>query len=60
MVKKLLIAFVALGCLGLAGFGVLAWRPAIAPVAPPAAGRAPDRASPPEVVDLLPQSLPSN
>ena len=38
MFKKLLIATVALGCLGLAGFGVLAWKPAIAPVAPPAAG----------------------
>ena len=36
--KKLLIAVVALGCLGLAGFGVLAWRPAIAPVALPAPG----------------------
>jgi len=36
--RKLLIVGVALGCLGLAGFGVLAWRPAIAPVAPPAAG----------------------
>src|SRR5262252_1095967 len=34
--KKLLIAAVALGCLGLAGFGLLAWQPAIAPVAPPA------------------------
>jgi mono/diheme cytochrome c family protein len=36
--KKLLIAVVALGCLGLVGFGILAWRPAIAPVAPPAVG----------------------
>jgi mono/diheme cytochrome c family protein len=35
--KKLLIAVVALGCLGLAGFGVLAWQPAIAPVVPPPA-----------------------
>src|ERR1700730_9152256 len=35
--KKLLIAVVALGCLGLAGFGVLAWQPAIAPVVPPTA-----------------------
>jgi mono/diheme cytochrome c family protein len=34
--KKLLIAVVALGFLGFAGFGVLAWRPAIAPVALPA------------------------
>jgi mono/diheme cytochrome c family protein len=33
--KKLLIGFVALGFVGLAGFGVLAWRPAIAPIAPP-------------------------
>jgi len=41
--KKLLIAVVALGCLGLAVFGVLAWEPAIAPVAPPtAAGFAPE------------------
>ena len=37
MFKKLLIAIIALGCLGLAGFGALAWRPAIAPVEPPAA-----------------------
>jgi mono/diheme cytochrome c family protein len=36
--KKLLIAAVALGCLGLVGFGVLAWEPTIAPIAPPAAG----------------------
>jgi len=36
--KKLLIAAVALGCLGVAGFGALAWKPAIAPVALPAAG----------------------
>ena len=36
--KKLLIATVVLGCLGLAGFGALAWKPAIAPVARPAAG----------------------
>jgi mono/diheme cytochrome c family protein len=36
--KKLLIATIALGCLGLAGFGALAWKPAIAPVARPAAG----------------------
>jgi mono/diheme cytochrome c family protein len=35
--KKLLIAVVALGCLGLAGFGMLAWQPAMAPVVPPAA-----------------------
>ena len=38
VLKKLLIAVVALGCLGLAGFGLLAWRPAIAPVAQPAPG----------------------
>jgi len=31
--KKLLLAVVVLSCLGLIGFGVLAWRPAIAPVA---------------------------
>jgi Cytochrome c len=37
--KKLLIAVVALGCLGFAGFGVLARRPDIAPVALPAQGR---------------------
>jgi hypothetical protein len=38
MPTQVLIAIVALGCLGFAGFGVLAWRPAIAPVAPPAQG----------------------
>ena len=37
MFKKLLFAAVALGCLGLAGFAVLAWEPAIAPIDPPAA-----------------------
>ena len=37
MFKKLFIAIVAIGCLGLAGFGALAWWPAIAPVARPAA-----------------------
>ena len=36
MFKKLLIAVVALGCFGLAGFGMLAWQPAMAPVVPPA------------------------
>jgi len=36
--KKLLIAAVALGCVGLVGFGVLAWEPALAPIVPPAAG----------------------
>jgi hypothetical protein len=35
--EKLLIAIVALGCLEFAGFGVLASRPAIAPVALPTA-----------------------
>jgi mono/diheme cytochrome c family protein len=34
--KKLLIAVVALGSVGLAGFGVLAWQPAMAPVPIPA------------------------
>src|SRR5262249_62315345 len=38
MPTQLLIAIVAVGCLGLTGFGVLAWRPAIAPVALPAPG----------------------
>ena len=43
MFKKLLIAVVIFGCLGLAGFGVLAWQPAIAPiVAPPAGSFAPE------------------
>src|SRR5215470_7304986 len=37
VIRKLLIAVVALGCLGLAGFGVLAWRAAIVPIALPAA-----------------------
>jgi len=36
--KRLLIAIVGLGCLGLAGFGILAWRSAIAPVTRPAPG----------------------
>jgi hypothetical protein len=35
--KKLFIAIAECGCLGFAGFGVLAWQPAIAPVALPAA-----------------------
>ena len=38
MFRKLLITVIAIGCLGLAGFALLAWQPAIAPVAPPAAG----------------------
>jgi mono/diheme cytochrome c family protein len=37
MLKKVLITIVILGCLGLVGFGVLAWQPAIAPITPPAA-----------------------
>ena len=37
MLKKLLIAVVALGCVGLVGFGVFAWKPAIAPIARPPA-----------------------
>ncbi|MGV7212551.1 c-type cytochrome [Bradyrhizobium sp. UFLA05-112] len=45
MFKRLLIAIVAVGCLGLAGFAALARRPAIAPVAAPAAG-----SFPPELV----------
>jgi hypothetical protein len=41
--KKLLVTVVIFGCLGLAGFGVLAWQPAIAPiVARPAASFAPE------------------
>ena len=36
MLKRLLIVVVALGVLGILGFGALAWRPAIAPIAPPA------------------------
>jgi mono/diheme cytochrome c family protein len=38
VLKKLLIWVVALGCLGLLGFAVLAWRPAIAPISPPPPG----------------------
>ena len=38
MLRKLLIWFVSLGILGLLGFGALAWRPAIAPIAPPPPG----------------------
>jgi mono/diheme cytochrome c family protein len=34
--KRFLIGGVAIGVLGILGFGVLAWRPAIAPIAPPA------------------------
>ncbi len=36
MLKKLLLGCVAVGFLGLLGFAALAWRPAIAPIAPPA------------------------
>jgi mono/diheme cytochrome c family protein len=36
--KKLLIGLFALGILGLLGFGALAWRPAVAPIAPPPTG----------------------
>jgi mono/diheme cytochrome c family protein len=39
MAKRLLIGVVGLGILGILGFGALAWRPAIAPIAPPAPGR---------------------
>src|SRR5271165_5723144 len=35
--KRLLIAIAALVVLGILGFGALAWRPAIAPIGPPAA-----------------------
>jgi len=36
VLKKLLIVLVALGIVGGLGFAALAWRPAIAPIAPPA------------------------
>jgi mono/diheme cytochrome c family protein len=39
--RKLLIWFVSLGLLGLVGFGALAWRPAIAPIASPPPGSFP-------------------
>ena len=38
MLKKLLIVLVALGIVGGLGFTGLAWRPAIAPITPPAPG----------------------
>ena len=38
MFKKLLIGLVALGIAGGLGFAALAWRPAIAPITPPAPG----------------------
>jgi hypothetical protein len=34
--KKLLIVVVGSGCIGLGGFGVLAWEPALVPAAAPA------------------------
>lgn len=36
MGKRLLFCIFALGVVGMLGFGALAWRPAIAPIAPPA------------------------
>jgi mono/diheme cytochrome c family protein len=36
LLKRILIGLVALVVIGLAGFAALAWRPAIAPIAPPA------------------------
>ena len=36
MGKRVLIGIVALGVLGILGFGALAWQPAIAPITPPA------------------------
>ena len=36
MFKRALLGLVAVGCLGLLGLGALAWRPAIAPIPPPA------------------------
>ena len=43
MLKRLLVYCLALGVLGLVGFGVLAWRPAIAPILPPSpSGFAPE------------------
>ena len=38
MAKRFLIGIFALGVLGIIGFGALAWRPAIAPIDPPASG----------------------
>ena len=35
MIKRVIICIIALGVLGLFGFSVLAWRPAIAPIDPP-------------------------
>jgi len=45
VLKRLLISFLALGFLGVLVFGVLAWRPAIAPIAPPSPA-----SFPPEIV----------
>jgi mono/diheme cytochrome c family protein len=43
VLKRLLVYCLALGVLGLLGFGVLAWRPAIAPILPPSpSGFAPE------------------
>jgi mono/diheme cytochrome c family protein len=42
MRKRLLIAIVALGFLGILGFGALAWRPAIAPIGSARSAFAPD------------------
>src|SRR5271165_6304927 len=36
--RKLLLVLVVLGGLGIVAFGALAWRPAIAPITPPAPG----------------------
>jgi mono/diheme cytochrome c family protein len=38
VVKRLFFSLVALGALGVLGFGALAWRPTIAPIASPAPG----------------------
>jgi len=35
MAKRIFVSIIALALLGILGFGVLAWRPAIAPIAPP-------------------------
>jgi mono/diheme cytochrome c family protein len=41
--RRVILGCIALGFLGLVGFGALAWRPAIAPIVPPAPGSfAPD------------------
>ena len=38
MIKRFFIGIFALGVVGILGFGALAWRPAIAPIDPPAPG----------------------